>query len=98
MLAAVFPIFHLEGGVVNDKNEISQDGRFWPANHLDVTRLDGKKKKKKNEWWRVTHCSTAAYRQSVPCYNMCVNDNAKGYCHASLATPNTLSLWKLADH
>lgn len=48
--------------------------------------------------WRMTYCCEAAYRQSVPWYNMCVNDNVKGYCHASLVTQNTLPLWKLADH
>lgn len=48
--------------------------------------------------WRMTYCCEAAYRQSVPWYNMCVNDNVKGYCHASLVTQNTLRLWKLADH
>lgn len=33
-------IFHLERGILKkDKNEISQDGRFWPANHLKVTHL-----------------------------------------------------------
>lgn len=44
---------------------------------------------------QMTYCCKAAYRQSVPWYNMCVNDNVKGYCHASLVTQNTLPLRKL---
>lgn len=43
------------------------------------------------------HCE-ATYRQSVPLYNMRVNDNVKGYCHASLLTQNALPIWKQADH
>lgn len=47
---------------------------------------------------RVTYYCQAAFGQSVLWYNMCVNDNVKGYCHASLVTQNTSRLWKSADH
>lgn len=83
-----------------DKNDISQDGRLQPANHFKVTNLKSGRQKMKttSHQWRMTYCCQEAYRQSVAHYNMCVNDNVKGYCHASLLTQNTLPLWKLPDH
>lgn len=47
---------------------------------------------------QMSYGREAAYRQSVLQHNMCVNDNVKGYCHASRVTLNTLPLGKLADH
>lgn len=48
--------------------------------------------------WHMSYGCEAAYRQSVSWNNMCVNDNVKGYCYASLVTQNALPLWNLADH
>lgn len=74
------------------------DCSLQTASKSQTLKVEGKKMKTTPHQWRMTYCCEAAYRQSVQHHNMCVNDNVKGYCHASLVTQNTLPLWKLPDH
>lgn len=97
-------IFHLERcivGVKKKKKRQKWNSSRWtipagelPQSHtsqLDTMRMVPHQR-------QVTYGCQAAYGQSVLWYNMCVNDNVKGYCHASLVTQNTSPLCKPADH
>lgn len=82
-------IFHLERKTKMKFRKMDDGG---PASHPQSHTPERGEERTAAYQRRLSYCCAAAYRQSVPRFNMCVNDNVKGYCHALLATQNTSPL------